>query len=253
MDARSVATFLKEHYTTKEESAVALASFLAGARGGGDARQNAQVPGSATPNGAKPKTAARGESEPEARPEAKPEARPAPKPRTSVVVEPPRQQEGEGANTREERRQARTPAVPREDTKLEPARSEGAKGEGVKGEGSKAEGEAVVGKLRSYGASGSDVRAIERSAEQSKKPESDANSGATNETAPPADAGTTNAVAAPPADDANAEKRKPTENKPAEKKKKDAAVTSATPGGGPAAHAARPHRPAAVQPPPGNN
>src|SRR5215831_18656511 len=80
MDARSLATFLKEHYTTKEESAVALASFLAGARGG-DARQsNPQVPGGAAPNSPKPKTAARGaESEPEVRPE----ARPAPKPRTS--------------------------------------------------------------------------------------------------------------------------------------------------------------------------
>src|SRR5215831_83215 len=103
MDARSVATFLKEHYTTKEESAVALAGFLAGVRGGGDARQNA--PGAATPNGPKPKTAARGA---ENEPEAKPEARPAPRPRVSIPVEP-RQPEAEGPNPREERRQARTP------------------------------------------------------------------------------------------------------------------------------------------------
>jgi hypothetical protein len=235
-DARSLATFLKEHYTTKEESAVALAGYLASGAGGG---QRPQVPtAAAPPNGPKPKTAARGgESEPEARQEPKSEPRSeprsAPKPRANAAVEPPRQPEGEGAITREDpaKRLGRTPPA-REDTRVEPA---------------KGDGDAVVGKLRLYGAAGSDVKTIERSADQSKKLESHANSDAAGEATPPAEAGATNAIAAPPVDDVNAGPKR----KPAERKKKDAAVTP--PATAPAPHTARPHRPVVSQPPPGNN
>src|SRR6195256_3998347 len=38
LDARALTAFLREHYTTKEESAVALAAYIAGLGGGGGDR-----------------------------------------------------------------------------------------------------------------------------------------------------------------------------------------------------------------------
>jgi hypothetical protein len=191
-------------------------------------------------NGPKPRSA-RGESEPDAKPAARsetrqePEPKPAPKPR-NAAVEPSRQPEGEGTVTREDpaKRLARTPPVSREDARGEPARGEG---------------EAAVSKLRLYGAAGSDVKVIERSAARSKKLESFANSGAGGEAVPAGETGATNAVAAPPpADDASAEQKR----QRADKKKKDAAVTPAPSASAPAAHTA--HRPPTViRPLPGNN
>ena len=206
-DARSLANFLKEHYTTKQDSAAALAGYLAGAPGAGTA------PASAT--GPKPKTAARGETEPAARPEPRAER---PKPRANATAEPGAKPEGEGDNPimREERR------PPREATRTEP--------------------DPTVGKLKLYGGAGTGAREIERSADKSHKVDSYVNSGSPAEAAAPADTGSTNAVAAPGADESRAAKRK----------KKDAA---APPASDTTAHAPRPHRAQApvVQPPPGNN
>jgi hypothetical protein len=208
-DARSLASFLKEHYTTKQDSAAALAGYLAGAPGAGAAEAKPQTPAT----GPKPKTAARGEAEPEAKPEPRAER---PKPRANAAAEPGARPEGEGdtAIMREERR------PPREATRTEP--------------------DPTVGKLKLYGAAGTGAREIERSADKSHKVESYVNSGSPAETAAPADTGSTNAAAAPGADD-HAAKRK----------KKDAAAPPASD----AAHAPRPHRAQApvIQPAPGNN
>jgi len=71
-DARGLTSFLKEHYTTKEESAAALAGYLAGSGPGpAEGRPKPQAPVAASPNPAapppaRPKPAARsaeGESE----------------------------------------------------------------------------------------------------------------------------------------------------------------------------------------------
>ena len=216
-DARSLTSFLREHYTTKEESAAALAAFLAGAGPGSggaaaEAKPKPQTPAATTgPTGPKPKTAARGDNEPEARPDSRPEPRPKPEARPDS--------EGDTTIMREERRPSR------EATRTEP--------------------DPMVGRLKLYGASGSGGREIERSADKSKKVDSCVNSGSPAETVAPADTGSTNAVAAPGADDAHAAKHK----------KKDAVAGAAPPASDTAAHAPRPRRAQApaVQPPPGNN
>ena len=65
-DARSLATFLQEHYTTKQESAATLAAFLTAA-GPGDTRLRGEA---ATTTTTGPKTRARnGEGEGEVKPE----------------------------------------------------------------------------------------------------------------------------------------------------------------------------------------
>jgi hypothetical protein len=216
-DSRSLTSFLREHYTTKEESAAALAAYLAGAPGGAaEAKPKPQAPAAATaPNGPKPKTAARGENEPEARPETR--ERPKPRANAESEAKPEAKQEGEGDTgiMREERR------PPREATR---------------------EPDPTVGKLKLYGAAGTGAREIERSADKSHKVESYVNSGSPPEAAAPTDTGSTNAAAAPGADDAHAAKRK----------KKDAA---APPASDTTAHAPRPRRAQApvIQPVPGNN
>jgi len=224
MDARSLATFLREHYTTKEESAVTLAAYLASV-GGGQRSPATSIPGGANPGGPKPKAVRGGEGE----------TGTVPRPRANIPVEPTRQPEADGVPAREEspRRGARTPPAPREDARAEPTRNDGAKVEPEAG---------IVSKLKSYGSSGGDVKTIERSADQAKKVESYANTGSTGE---PANTGTTNAAAAPQVEDASAEPKR----RPAEKTKKDAASAASAP----AAHSPRSHRPAPIQPPPGSN
>jgi hypothetical protein len=81
----SLASFLREHYTTKPESASALAAYVAGA-GPGNARVSPQAP----------ITGAKGAEE-----------KPAPKPRPGTAAEPSRPQEVE----------ANAPAAPREAAK----------------------------------------------------------------------------------------------------------------------------------------
>ena len=223
-DARGLASFLREHYTTKEESAVALAAYLAGAGpGAAEAKPKPQAPAAAMgPNGPKPKTAARGDNEPDAKPETRAEPKPEQraKPRANAAAEPDAKPDGEGDTPimREERRPAR-------ETSREP--------------------DPTVGKLRLYGGASSNGREIERSADRSHKVESYVNSGSPAETVAPADTGSTNAVAAPGADDAHAAKHK----------KKDAAAGAAPPASDTAAHAPRPRRAQApvIQPVPGNN
>ena len=219
-DARSLAGFLREHYTTKEESAAALAAYVAGSGSGSalvDPRQ---------------RTGPR--ANPESRPAAA-ESEPAqkPKPRTTAATEPA-QTEGDTSIMREESRRARAAA-------REAARAAG-------------RDDAIESKLKSYGAAGGAPKETERLADHTKKLESYLNSGSPgSEPVPPAapkdpapasaEPGAANAAAAPVDEPATPRKRK---------KKKDAAPTDA--GAAPSAHA-RPRRAQAPsgQPLPGNN
>jgi hypothetical protein len=145
-DVRSLASFLKEHYTTKEESAVALAAYLTGA-GPGNARLNPQAP----------------ITEPKAEPKSGPKPRPSAA--TAATAEPPKAPldgDGDTASTPREdptRRTARTPVSPRD--------------------GAKQQGDAIMlSKLRFYGSAGGEPKDTERLANPAKKLESYANSGA---------------------------------------------------------------------------
>jgi hypothetical protein len=166
MDQRSLAGFLREHYTTKQESAGALAAYVAGAGGG------AQRPAPAAA-GQNPRPAvgiAEGEPKPGQRPRANTAAVPEPKPGTGegpkprpprVVTAPtgpaaqPPDDEGETSIMREEsaRRAARTP--PRD----------GAKPAGIPVD-------PTAAKLKSYGEAGGSARETERLADPVKKSES---------------------------------------------------------------------------------
>jgi hypothetical protein len=229
MDARSLAGFLREHYTTKEETAAALAAYVAGS-GSGSAL-------------ADPKQRGGPKAKPDGNPEPKPEARPTtaerepaqkPKPRATAATEPG-QGEGDTPIMREETsRRAR--AAARED-----ARS------------ASRESDAIESKLKAYGAAGGPPKETERLADHAKKVESYVNSGAPAEAVPPAEPkdpapasaepGAANAAAVP-ADEPNTPHKR--------KKKKDAAPTDAgdTPGA-----RARPRRAQAPvsRPLPGNN
>jgi hypothetical protein len=215
-DVGSLTSFLKEHYTTKEESAVALAAYLAGA-GPGNAKLNPQAP----ITGPKAKTKnAEGDLEP------KPAPKPRPSAATAATAEPPKsplEGDADTASTPREdptKRAARTPVLPRE--------------------GAKQQGDALMlSKLKLYGAAGGEPKDTERLANPAKKLESYASSGAG------ADAVT------PPIDEAAA-KRKAADKK----KKDAAAAASAGVSTSPtASHGPRPRRAQApiIQPPPGNN
>jgi len=88
--AGSLASFLREHYTTKPESASALAAYVAGA-GPGAARVSPQAPAAGTAGGDKP----------------------APKPRAATTAaEPNRPPEGEASAPPAPREAAKPPADP---------------------------------------------------------------------------------------------------------------------------------------------
>jgi hypothetical protein len=237
-DARTLASFLREHYTTKEESAAALAAYVAGS-GSGSALVDPKakpIPGA----GPKPK--------PEPRPataESEPGQKP-PKPRATAATEPKPGEEGDTSIMREEpsRRAARTPAR-----------------DGIRSANSPAD--TTESKLNAYAAAGGEAREIERLADRAKKLESYANSGSAADAvtpaapkdaaAPPAEPGAANAAAAP-AESVNAARKR----KDAAKKKDAAdAPTGAgdTTAGTSAPHAPRPRRAQApvIQPVPGNN
>lgn len=126
MDARSLTTFLREHYTTKVESAAALAAYLAAGGGAAEAKQKGQAPVAEPGPGPKPKSAAHG-GEGEAKPHAS--------------VEPAGQPAEENDSAA---RAARPPAAAHEGVKVE---------------------EAIVRKLRFYAAARGDAKDTERLAE----------------------------------------------------------------------------------------
>ena len=215
-DVGSLTSFLREHYTTKEESAVALAAYLSGA-GPGNAKLNPQAP----ITGPKAKTKnADGDQE------AKPGPKPRPSAATAATAEPPKpplEGDADTASTPREdptKRTARTPVPPRE--------------------GAKQQGDAIMlSKLKFYGSAGGEAKDTERLANPAKKLESYASSGAG------ADAVT------PPVDEAAA-KRKAADKK---KKDAAAAASAGTSTSTTAPHGPRPRRAQApiIQPPPGNN
>jgi hypothetical protein len=245
MDQRSLAEFLREHYTTKDATAGALAAYVSGA-GPGDARQKPQAAG---PAGPKPKPDARSEPKP-----AVAEGEPGPKPaaRSRIVTAPasepaePPEGEGDGSIMRDEGPKHGARATLREGVK--PASGNAA--------------DPMVSKLKLYGNAGGAAKDTERLADPHKKLESYVNSGTpvpavAPETpkdipVPPAEAGGGNAGAAPAADDANP----PPKRKAADKKRDAATAGSAGDPGASAPHAPRPQRRAhepLIQPIPGNN
>lgn len=216
MDARSLTSFLREHYTTKEESAAALASYLAGARGAAEeGRPKGQAPASASSSGPKPRTAAHGaEGEPELR------ARP------RAAAEPAAQPEEETDAARE--RPAHPAAAVRE--------------------GARVETEGTVRKLESYASSGGDAKDTERSAETVKTLESYAGAGSPAEAITQPEGGTAATKPKP------AEKKKKAAPAGAAGGASGAANQGAS-ASATAAHAPAPRRPPAPIPhrPTGNN
>jgi hypothetical protein len=219
-DARSLAGFLREHYTTKEESAAALAAYVAGSGSGSAPVDPRQRTG--------PKAT------PDSRPAAESEPAQKPKPRATAATDPG-PAEGDTSIMREETsRRARAAA-------REAARSASRE-------------DTIESKLKSYGAAGGAPKETERLADHTKKLESYVNSGSPGgEAVPPAapkdpapasaEPGGANAAAAPVDEPTTPHKRK---------KKKDAAPTDA---GDTPASRARPRRAQAPsgQPLPGNN
>jgi hypothetical protein len=206
MDQRSLAGFLREHYTTKQESAGALAAYVAGLGGGGQrppagaAGQNPRPTVGITESEPGQKPGQRPRANAVVAPEPKPATPESPKPRPRVVTAPaaePAQapdDEGETSIMREDSsRRARTPAAPRD----------GAKPAAVSVD-------PTAAKLKSYGAAGGSAKETERLAEPVKKGESKvesyAGSGspapvatpeARKDAAAPADSGVTNSVTVP--------------------------------------------------------
>jgi hypothetical protein len=144
MDARGLTGFLREHYTTKTESAAALAAYLvSGAGGAAEAKPKGQAPAAEPGAGPKPPrpVARTGEGEPKPRVSGEPAAQPA--------------EENEG------RARAARPASPPH--------------EGIKPpQGAKAD-EATVRKLESYAAAGGEAK--DTKPEAMKTLDSYANSG----------------------------------------------------------------------------
>ena len=206
MDQRSLAGFLREHYTTKQESAGALAAYVASTGGGGQrppagaAGQNPRPTVGITESEPGQKPGQRPRANAVVAPEPKPATPESPKPRPRVVTAPaaePAQapdDEGETSIMREDSsRRARTPAAPRD----------GAKPAAVSVD-------PTAAKLKSYGAAGGSAKETERLAEPVKKGESKvesyAGSGspapvatpeARKDAAAPADSGVTNSVTVP--------------------------------------------------------
>jgi hypothetical protein len=251
MDQRSLAGFLREHYTTKQESAGALAAYV-GSVGG------QRPPAAAAGQNPRP-TVGITESEPGQKPGQKPRAnaavapepRPAtpesPKPRPRVVTAPstePAQapdDEGETSIMREDSsRRARTPAASRD----------GAKPPGIPVE-------PTAAKLKSYGAAGGSAKETERLAEPVKKGESKvesyAGSGspapvatpeARKDAAAPADSGVTNSVTVPATNAAPNPVTAPAADAVSVPDADAATVPAADAGAVPAADAANPAPPA---------
>ncbi len=288
-DVRSLTLFLREHYTTKEQSAAALAAYLGGGAGAGSRQKVGEAEAKPKPEPRSPAagTARTAATPPAANPAAtntdekagEGEApKPAPRhqatranePRTGTrrAAAPPAEPaapaapaEGEGA---------REPAAPNETAIVreeppKPAPRERARANRVDPK----RADPAAEKLTSYAASGGSASEIERSAGPAKKLESYATSGSPA-LAAPVDAPKADApkdAAAPPSEGAAGEAPPPAdEAKPAKKrkdKKREGAAAAAAAAPAPAASPAtaprspprqrRTQAPAPVMPPPGNN
>ena len=253
MDQRSLAGFLREHYTTKQESAGALAAYVAGLGGGGQrppagaAGQNPRPTVGITESEPGQKPGQRPRANAVAAPEPKPATPESPKPRPRVVTAPaaePAQapdDEGETSIMREDSsRRARTPAAPRD----------GAKPAAVSVD-------PTAAKLKSYGAAGGSAKETERLAEPVKKGESKvesyAGSGspapvatpeARKDAAAPADSGVTNSVTVPATNPVTAPVTAPAADAVSVPAADAATVPPADAAAAPAADAANPAPPA---------
>jgi len=194
-DKGSLTSFLREHYTSKQESAELLAAYLVGA-GPGDTRIKADAPTGPGGPKSKPRKAEREGDK------TGPKAEPPPR----VTAEPAAQPDTE--DTHEE-------AAPKDAPKRNPRAAER---EGTKGE--KGPGDTVLSKLRFYGSAGGEAKDTVRSANPVRRLESYANSGS-DSVAP------TSATAHD--DAAPATKRKPAERKKKKETEKDDTSASATP------------------------
>ncbi|HEU5275671.1 MAG TPA: hypothetical protein VFU97_18555 [Xanthobacteraceae bacterium] len=210
LDARALTGFLREHYTTRTESAAALAAYLAGGAGGSaDAKQKGQAAPADPGTGPKPpRSVARpGEGEPKPRVSAEPATAPA--------------EENEGGT-----RTARPSLPPHEGVKPR---------EGIRPphDGAKAD-EATVRKLESYAAAGGEAK--DSKPESMKTLDSYANAGSP--------------AAAIAAEGATTTKPKPPEKKKKNSSSTTPSTASApSPSAAPAApgsHAAPQRRPAAA-------
>jgi hypothetical protein len=200
-DKGGLTSFLKEHYTSKQESAALLAAYLLGA-GPGDARIKADAPmgEGGGPAGPKPKNRKAEREGDKTGPKGEPKA----EPQTHAATEPAAQPDADDAHEE---------AAPKDAPKRSPraAERDGAKGE----KADKGPGDTVLSKLRFYGAAGGEAKDTVRSSNPVRRLESYANSG--SDSVAPTSA-TTHDDAAPT-----------TKRKPAEKKKKDDTSASATP------------------------
>jgi hypothetical protein len=216
-DKGSLTSFLREHYTSKQETAGLLAAYLLGAPPG-DAKQDKQDKADAAPGGPKTKRKADREGEPKAdqKADAKPDQKPEPKPRAEPSIVRSEDQD----DTREEQAK-RTRTADRE--------------------APKAPGDTILSKLRYYGAARGEPKDTVRSANPQQRLESYASSGSATIT--PADS-----VAH---DDAAPTSKRKTSDKSSDKisdkkKKKDTDTTATT--------ERPPHPPRAIPPhPTGNN
>jgi hypothetical protein len=290
-DVRSLTTFLKEHYTTKDESAVALASYL-----GANDRQKAAVKpkpepkpgavGTAEGEGSKPASKPRTAANPAAaipsNPEEKAaegEARPASRSATRAAEPHAAHRRAAVPTPPEPVPQASVPTpsepVPQADSPREPAaaaetsimreepmkpREEPAKPTAQHERARPARHDPTGDKLKSYASSGGSAKELERSADPSRKLQSYATSGTpaaiaspdAPKDAPPAATGTIE-TSSPPAETAAppADAVKPI----ATPKKRSAAAGSAvsTPANPPRRPRAQRRTQAPIQPVPGNN
>jgi hypothetical protein len=263
-DQRALGNFLREHYTTKAESAGALAAYVLSAGVGAGAGQKPPAAGPVVPRpgvgivegepGQRPRSRANATTEP--RPGEGDSVRPAPRPR--VVTAPA----GPAAEPAQPPDDEGEPSIIRDDLPKRAPRTplrDGAK-----------PADATAIKLRSYGAAGGSAKETERLADPAKaigtKVESYATSGspapaATPEgpkDAAPGETGGANAATVPAADAATPppKRKRSDRRRDAARTAGGAADTTATTAGTSAPHS--PRRPQraqgpAVQPPRGNN
>jgi hypothetical protein len=160
-DQRSLAGFLREHYTTKQETASTLAAFLAGAPAGPAAQtRNPGEPRGAQPGGRTPRPPGPIEGADDA----------------AIMTPEP------GAAA--ERRQQRTQPPAREAAKPPPR---GKKAEEAARAAEEAEKEAQRAKVRGYATVGDEARPIRASAPAAPPPASPAPPAASEAPKPPAD------------------------------------------------------------------
>jgi hypothetical protein len=173
--------FLKEHYTTKEENAAALAAYLSGA-GPGDAKLKADAPiGGAK---SKPKNA-----------EGDADQKTAPRPR-AAAVEPPKAADGDTDTS-----------IMREEAPKNPRAAAAAR------DNPGGQADPVVSKLKLYGAAGGTTKDTQRLGNPAKKLESYASSGSAADAITPSEAATRDAAVGGDARPKPKPKRKPSDKK----------------------------------------